>query len=189
LLEIRAQREQNSLVLVKDKALDNKLNWLRAAVLGANDGIVSVAGLVMGVAGAGGDRNALLLAGIAAMVAGAISMGGGEFISVSAQKDTEISAGRRFDLITANPWAAAWSSALAFTLGALLPLIAMTGPWEQKELATAVAVVTTLTATGWWAGWAGKFHIGKSILRNVTVSILTMGLSYLIGQLLGVTVL
>lgn len=176
-------------MLVKDKALDNKLNWLRAAVLGANDGIVSVAGLVMGVAGAGGDRNALLLAGIAAMVAGAISMGGGEFISVSAQKDTEISAGRRFDLITANPWAASWSSALAFTLGALLPLITMTGPWDQKELATAVAVVTALTATGWWAGWAGKFHIGKSILRNVTVSILTMGLSYLIGQLLGVTVL
>lgn len=175
-------------MLVKDKALDNKLNWLRAAVLGANDGIVSVAGLVMGVAGAGGDRNALLLAGIAAMVAGAISMGGGEFISVSAQKDTEISAGRRFDLITANPWAASWSSALAFTLGALLPLITMTGPWDQKELATAVAVVTALTATGWWAGWAGKFHIGKSILRNVTVSILTMGLSYLIGQLLGVTV-
>jgi VIT1/CCC1 family predicted Fe2+/Mn2+ transporter len=65
----------------------------------------------------------------------------------------------------------------------------MTGPWEQKELATAVAVVTALTATGWWAGWAGKFHIGKSILRNVTVSILTMGLSYLIGQLLGVAVL
>lgn len=176
-------------MLVKDKALDNKLNWLRAAVLGANDGIVSVAGLVMGVAGAGGDRNALLLAGIAATVAGAISMGGGEFISVSAQKDTEISAGRRFDLVTANPWAASWSSALAFTLGALLPLLAMTGPWEQKELATAVAVMTALTATGWWAGWAGKFSIGKSILRNVTVSILTMGLSYLIGQLLGVTVL
>ncbi len=176
-------------MLVKDKSLDNKLNWLRAAVLGANDGIVSVAGLVMGVAGAGGDRNALLLAGIAATVAGAISMGGGEFISVSAQKDTEISAGRRFDLVTANPWAASLSSALAFTLGALLPLIAMTGPWEQKELATAVAVVTALTATGWWAGWAGKFSIGKSILRNVIVSILTMGLSYLIGQLLGVTVL
>ena len=176
-------------MLVKDKALDNKLNWLRAAVLGANDGIVSVAGIVMGVAGAGGDRNALLLAGIAATVAGAISMGGGEFISVSAQKDTEISAGRRFDLVTANPWAASWSSALAFTLGALLPLLAMTGPWEQKELATAVAVMTALTATGWWAGWAGKFSIGKSILRNVTVSILTMGLSYLIGQLLGVTVL
>jgi VIT1/CCC1 family predicted Fe2+/Mn2+ transporter len=189
LLEINAASEENAVVLVKDKSLDNKLNWLRAAVLGANDGIISVAGLVMGVAGAGGDRNALLLAGIAAVVAGAISMGGGEYISVSAQKDTEISAGRRFDLITANPWAASWSSATAFTLGAALPLIAITGPWEQRELATAIAVITALSLTGWWAGWAGKFHIGKSILRNVVVSVLTMGLSYLIGQLLGVTVI
>lgn len=176
-------------MLVRDKSLDNKLNWLRAAVLGANDGIVSVAGLVMGVAGAGGDRSALLLAGVAAIVAGSISMGGGEYISVSAQKDTESSAGRRDDLITAKPWAAAWSSATAFTLGALLPLIAMTGPWEERVLATAVAVVVALTLTGWWAAWAGKFPVGKSILRNVAVSILTMGLSYLIGQLLGVTFL
>lgn len=176
-------------MLVKDKSLDNKLNWLRAAVLGANDGIVSVAGLVMGVAGAGGDRSALLLAGVAATVAGAISMGGGEYISVSAQKDTESSAGRRDELITAKPWAAAWSSALAFTLGALLPLIAMTGPWEERIIATAIAVVVALTITGWWAAWAGKFPVGRSILRNVSVSILTMGLSYLIGLLLGVTIL
>jgi VIT1/CCC1 family predicted Fe2+/Mn2+ transporter len=175
-------------VLVKDKTLDSKLNWLRAAVLGANDGIVSVAGMVMGVAGAGGDRTAVMLAGVAATVAGAISMGGGEYISVSAQKDSEISAGRRYELITANPWAAAWSSALAFTMGALLPLIAMTGPWEQREVATALAVIVALSITGWWAAWAGKFQITKSILRNAMVSILTMGISYLIGQLLGVTV-
>ncbi len=189
MLEIRDRPQENKRMLVKDTTLDRKLNWLRAAVLGANDGIVSVAGLVMGVAGAGGDRNALFLAGVAAMVAGSISMGGGEYISVSAQKDTESSAGRRAELITAHPWAAALSSSAAFTLGALLPLIAMTGPWEERELATAVAVVVALAATGWWAAWAGKFSIGKSILRNVTVSILTMGLSYLIGQLLGVTVL
>jgi VIT1/CCC1 family predicted Fe2+/Mn2+ transporter len=142
----------------------------------------------MGVAGAGGDRTAVMLAGVAATVAGAISMGGGEYISVSAQKDSEISAGRRYELITANPWAAAWSSALAFTMGALLPLIAMTGPWEQREVATALAVIVALSITGWWAAWAGKFQITKSILRNVMVSILTMGISYLIGQLLGVTV-
>lgn len=189
MLEIAPATGQNNHMLVRDKSLDNKLNWLRAAVLGANDGIVSVAGLVMGVAGAGGDRSALLLAGVAAIVAGSISMGGGEYISVSAQKDTESSAGRRDDLITAKPWAAAWSSATAFTLGALLPLIAMTGPWEERVLATAAAVVVALTLTGWWAAWAGKFPVGKSILRNVAVSILTMGLSYLIGQLLGVTIL
>jgi VIT1/CCC1 family predicted Fe2+/Mn2+ transporter len=188
LLEVPPKSEQYLWVLVKDKTLDSKLNWLRAAVLGANDGIVSVAGMVMGVAGAGGDRTAVMLAGVAATVAGAISMGGGEYISVSAQKDSEISAGRRYELITANPWAAAWSSALAFTMGALLPLIAMTGPWEQREVATALAVIVALSITGWWAAWAGKFQITKSILRNVMVSILTMGISYLVGQLLGVTV-
>jgi VIT1/CCC1 family predicted Fe2+/Mn2+ transporter len=172
-----------------DRQLDKKLNWLRAAVLGANDGIVSVAGLVMGVAGAGGDRTALLLAGVAALVAGAISMGGGEYISVSAQKDSEISAGRIRQQISAQPWAAAWSSAVAFSLGASLPLVTILGPWSSKELATVISVVVALTLTGWWAAWAGKFSILRSVSRNVGVSVLTMSASYLIGQLLGVTVL
>ena len=66
-----------------------KLNWLRAGVLGANDGIVSVAGLVVGVAGATGGRPALLTAGLAGLVAGALSMAGGEYVSVSTQRDTE----------------------------------------------------------------------------------------------------
>ncbi|MFZ0160376.1 MAG: VIT family protein [Kineosporiaceae bacterium] len=66
-----------------------RLNWLRAGVLGANDGIVSVAGLVVGVAGATQDRTAILTAGVAGVVAGALSMAGGEFVSVSTQRDTE----------------------------------------------------------------------------------------------------
>jgi VIT1/CCC1 family predicted Fe2+/Mn2+ transporter len=189
LLELSSQMRQAFRMPESARQLDKKLNWLRAAVLGANDGIVSVAGLVMGVAGAGGDRSALLLAGLAALVAGAISMGGGEYISVSAQKDTEISAGRDRYHISAHPWAAAWSSAIAFSLGAALPLLTMMGPWEQREIATAVSVVAALTITGWWAAWVGKFSIPKSILRNVGVSVLTMGISYLIGQLLGITVL
>ena len=65
------------------------LNWLRAAVLGANDGIVSVAGLVMGVAGATTDRNTIFVAGSAGLVAGALSMAAGEYVSVSTQRDTE----------------------------------------------------------------------------------------------------
>jgi VIT1/CCC1 family predicted Fe2+/Mn2+ transporter len=65
------------------------LNWLRAAVLGANDGIVSVAGLVMGVAGATTDRNTIAVAGLAGLVAGALSMAAGEYVSVSTQRDTE----------------------------------------------------------------------------------------------------
>ena len=67
----------------------HKLNWLRASVLGANDGIVSIAGLVLGVAGATNSIAAILTAGIAGIVAGAISMAAGEYVSVSSSKDTE----------------------------------------------------------------------------------------------------
>lgn len=66
-----------------------KLNWLRAAVLGANDGIVSVAGLVVGVAGATTSQTVILAAGVAGIVAGAISMAAGEYVSVSSSRDTE----------------------------------------------------------------------------------------------------
>ncbi len=67
----------------------SKLNWLRASVLGANDGIVSVAGLVVGVAGATQSSTVILTAGVAGIVAGAISMAAGEYISVSSSRDTE----------------------------------------------------------------------------------------------------
>ena len=66
-----------------------RLNWLRAAVLGANDGIVSVAGLLIGVAGASASQEALLTAGVAGVSAGAMSMAVGEYVSVSAQRDSE----------------------------------------------------------------------------------------------------
>lgn len=69
--------------------LGQRLNWLRAGVLGANDGIVSIAGLVVGVAAATTERSAILAAGIAGMIAGAVSMALGEYVSVSTQRDTE----------------------------------------------------------------------------------------------------
>ncbi|MFD9635439.1 VIT1/CCC1 transporter family protein [Streptomyces violascens] len=72
-----------------DGALGSRLNWLRAAVLGANDGIVSTAGLVVGVAGATDDRSALLTAGLAGLLAGSMSMAAGEYVSVSTQRDSE----------------------------------------------------------------------------------------------------
>ena len=67
-----------------------RIGWLRAAVLGANDGIVSTAALVIGVAAAESDRGPVLLAGIAGLVAGAMSMAAGEYVSVSSQSDTEL---------------------------------------------------------------------------------------------------
>ena len=66
-----------------------RLNWLRAAVLGANDGIVSTAGLVVGVAGATSSRTAVLTAGLAGLFAGALAMASGEYVSVSSQRDSE----------------------------------------------------------------------------------------------------
>nr|WP_245598465.1 VIT family protein [Glycomyces arizonensis] len=69
--------------------LGNRLNWLRAGVLGANDGIVSTAGIVIGVAGATTDRATIMVSGLAGLVAGALSMAGGEYTSVSTQRDTE----------------------------------------------------------------------------------------------------
>lgn len=67
----------------------SKLNWLRASVLGANDGIVSIAGLVVGVAGATNNAQTIITAGVAGIIAGAISMAAGEYVSVSSSRDTE----------------------------------------------------------------------------------------------------
>ncbi|HMQ03812.1 MAG TPA: VIT family protein [Pyrinomonadaceae bacterium] len=67
----------------------HRVGWLRAAVLGANDGIVSTASLILGVAAAGAERSAILVAGVAGLVAGAMSMAAGEYVSVSSQADTE----------------------------------------------------------------------------------------------------
>jgi vacuolar iron transporter family protein len=72
-----------------EKHRSNRVGWLRAAVLGANDGIVSTASLVIGVAAAGSAEDTILLAGVAGLVAGAMSMAAGEFVSVSSQADTE----------------------------------------------------------------------------------------------------
>lgn len=223
-------------------ALAKKLNWLRAAVLGANDGIVSTAGIVMGVAGATTESAPILIAGIAAMVAGSISMAGGEYASVSAQRDSEKAAAERErklllenpaaelsvlaqyyeakglsnqlaekvaaelsekDAITAHldaelgnrqsefssPLAAAIASFFAFGLGSILPIVAISGPWlEFRETATVASVVIALAITGYFAAIIGKSNPLKAVARNVLVSLLTMGLAYLVGTLLGVAV-
>lgn len=79
----------NRLNVQPEQHLVSRIGWLRAAVLGANDGIVSTASLIVGVAAAAATRNDVLLAGIAGLVAGAMSMAAGEYVSVSSQSDTE----------------------------------------------------------------------------------------------------
>lgn len=69
--------------------LVSRIGWLRAGVLGANDGILSTASLIVGVASASGDKSAVMVAGLAGLVAGAMSMAAGEYVSVSSQADTE----------------------------------------------------------------------------------------------------
>jgi VIT1/CCC1 family predicted Fe2+/Mn2+ transporter len=80
---------EGKIATVNEVHRTGRIGWLRAAVLGANDGIVSTASLVVGVASAQADRHAILVAGVAGLVAGALSMAAGEYVSVSSQADTE----------------------------------------------------------------------------------------------------
>jgi VIT1/CCC1 family predicted Fe2+/Mn2+ transporter len=217
-----------------------RLNWLRAAVLGANDGIVSTAGVVMGVAGATDDSGTIVIAGIAALTAGALSMGAGEYVSVSTQRDSEksilhleatelrqmpdteerelakmyvekglsqetaarvareltehdalrahadIEFGIDPDNLT-NPWHAAWASMLAFTIGALLPLLIVAFvPAETRILVTVLSVVAALALTGFVSARIGLSPRLPAVLRNVGGGVLAMGVTYLIGMYAGV---
>jgi VIT1/CCC1 family predicted Fe2+/Mn2+ transporter len=222
--------------------LGARLNWLRAGVLGANDGIVSVAGLVVGVAGVTTERGPLFTAGIAGLVAGAVSMALGEYVSVSSQRDSEraqldteerelredperelaelaalyeakglrpetartvaVELTER-DALAAHldvelsidpdnltsPWQAAGASALAFVLGAVLPLLAILLPPPAWRVPVCVAVV--LIALG-IAGWTGAVLGGGR--RSVAVARVVLGggaglaVTYLIGHLFGAAI-
>jgi VIT1/CCC1 family predicted Fe2+/Mn2+ transporter len=219
----------------------HRLNSLRAAVLGANDGIVSTAGIVIGVAGATLAPFAILTAGIAGLTAGALSMAVGEYVSVSAQRDTEMALLEKerreleempeeelaelaglyedkglspelalevakqlhdHDALAAhaetelgidpealtNPWVAAISSAIAFTVGSVLPLAAiMLAPTDIKIFVTVAAVVAALVLTGFLSARAGGTPMLRSIARNVAGGVLAMAVTYWIGRLVGHT--
>lgn len=219
--------------------LGTRLNWLRAAVLGANDGVVSTAGLVVGVAGATGARSTLLTAGLAGLLAGSLSMAAGEYVSVSTQRDSEKAAlatetreleeapeaelaeltglleqkglsrglareaavqltqrdalrahaevelGIDPDELT-NPWHAAGASFLAFTVGALLPLLAIVLPPTSVRLpVTVVSVLAALALTGWWSARLGEAPAGRAVLRNMAGGAVAMAVTYGAGVLLG----
>ena len=224
-----------------DEKSAQRTNWLRASVLGANDGIVSVAGLVVGVAGATQSRDALLIAGLAGVVAGALSMGVGEYVSVSTQRDTERALlakeadelaaapereleeltrlheknGLAADLakqaalqLTAqdalrahaqlelkldpdrlvNPWAAALASTLSFTLGAVLPLLAIVLAPEQHRLwVTVVTVVLSLVGIGLLSAGLGGAKRPRAVVRVVAGGVMAMVITYAIGRLVGST--
>ncbi len=217
-----------------------KLNWLRASVLGANDGIVSVAGLVVGVAGATNSHQAILTAGIAGLIAGAISMAAGEYVSVSSSRDTEKALiekerkelrdypeeeldelaqiyqhkglSKSTSLLVAkeltkkdafaahvdaelgidpdnltNPWHAAFASATAFFIGAIIPIIAILLPPESIRVQVAfISVVIALVITGTLSAKAGGASPLKATIRVVIGGALAMVVTYGVGKLFGV---
>jgi len=223
-------------------SVTNKLNWLRAGVLGANDGIVSVAGIVVGVAAATAERGPVFTAGIAGLAAGALSMAVGEYVSVSTQRDTEramLQVERQelklqpeveldeltglyearglthetalkvaeeltaYDPLAAhaevelhidpeeltNPWQAAISSAVSFTLGAILPLIAiLVPPPSARILVTVITVLIALAITGWVSARLGGAKPLRPILRVTVGGALAMAITFGIGHLVGATV-
>ena len=222
-----------------EQGIGARLNWLRAGVLGANDGIVSTAGIVIGVAAATVERSTIATAGIAGLAAGAMSMAAGEYVSVSTQRDTEkalLAKERRElrdmpeaeleelaqiyqdkglspDLATevarqltdhdalgahaeaelgidpdalTNPWHAAWASMSAFTLGALLPLVAILLPPAAARIwVTAASVVVALAFTGWGSARLGQAPVRPAVLRNIAGGLVAMLVTYGIGALVG----
>jgi VIT1/CCC1 family predicted Fe2+/Mn2+ transporter len=223
------------------EGLAERLNWLRAGVLGANDGIVSVAAVAVGVAAATARTGPILTAGLAALVGGAISMALGEYVSVSSQSDTQkaLIAKERTELAempqeeltelaglyeakglspatarqvaveltehdalsahleaelnidedeVVSPWNAAFASAVAFTLGAVLPLAAVLLTPEPWRVGTTFAVVlAALAGTGWTAAWIGAAPRVRATARVVVGGALALGATFAVGSLLGAT--
>lgn len=145
-----------------------RLNRLRAAVLGANDGIVSTAAVLVGVAGATSDSRTIAMSGMAAVVGRAVSMALGEYVSVSSQRDSERVMGET-ELV--NPYSAAIASFISFVLGATLPFAAavlapvwtifavtlvalvLSGTLSAKLVSAPLALAVTFAA-GWMFGAA-----------------------------------
>ncbi|WP_433664589.1 VIT1/CCC1 transporter family protein [Nocardia sp. CA-128927] len=150
-----------------------RLNWLRAGVLGANDGIVSVAGIVVGVAAATAERAPILTAGVAGLVAGAVSMALGEYVSVSTQRDSE-----RALLATELRELAEEPEAELAELAAIYQAKGLTA-------ATALAVAEELTARDAFAAHAeAELGIDPDDLTNPWHAALSSALSFTLGALL-----
>jgi len=219
----------------------DRLNWLRAGVLGANDGIVSVAAVVVGVAAATDSFAPILTAGMAALVGGAISMALGEYVSVSSQRDSEramiakelrelhenpegelaelagLYVERGLSAQTArqvaqeltehdalgahlqaelnidrndvvSPWSAAGASALAFTVGGVLPMLAaLLIPTPARIPVTVLVVLVALALAGSLGARLGGSPLARPTLRVVVGGALALAVTYGLGRLLNTT--
>ncbi|CAI9764497.1 unnamed protein product [Fraxinus pennsylvanica] len=201
ILEHNAQ--QNQCNFSEDKYYDysQRAQWLRAAVLGANDGLVSIASLMMGVGAVKEDAKVMVLTGFAGLFAGACSMAIGEFVSVYSQLDIETAQMKREKRVTNNgqnevelekeklpkPWQAAMASALAFSLGAVVPLLAAAFIANYKvRLGVVVAAVTlALVAFGGVGAVLGGTPVARSCPRVVVGGWMAMGITFGLTKLIG----
>ncbi|QCD91171.1 vacuolar iron transporter homolog 4-like [Vigna unguiculata] len=199
---IGVERKRKQEIEAKNIDYSERANWVRAAVLGANDGLVSVASLMMGVGAVKENVTAMVLAGFAGLIAGACSMAIGEFVSVYTQYDIEMGEiererenkvvvvgddddddgvseeGKREKL--PNPFHAAVASALAFSVGAVVPLLSAAFIRNHKiRLGVVVAVASiTLVVFGWLGAVLGKTPITKSCLRVLIGGWMAMTLTF-----------
>jgi VIT1/CCC1 family predicted Fe2+/Mn2+ transporter len=219
--------------------LSHRSNWLRAAVLGANDGLLSTASLVLGVAASGASGASIVIAGAAGLVAGALSMAAGEYVSVSSQRDAEqadirleerelsrdpagelrelaevyerrglppalagdvaLALSRRGALEAhardelgleegrlARPFQAAWTSALSFSAGATVPLLAVAVlPAGVRVGATVVVTLFALGVLGDVGARLGGAPRGRAAVRVVAWGAAAMAITAGIGALVG----
>ncbi|KAL3620903.1 Vacuolar iron transporter 1 [Castilleja foliolosa] len=182
-----------------------RAQWLRAAILGANDGLVSVASLMMGIGSVKNDAKAMIISGFAGLFAGACSMAIGEFVSVYAQLDIEVAQIKRNNNINEasgqeekekieeeklpNPFQAAIASAFAFSLGAIMPLLAAAFISDHKVRIWAVVAATTLglLVFGGVGAVIGRTKVVRSCVRVVVGGWMAMGTTFGLTKLLGFT--
>ncbi|XP_074560157.1 vacuolar iron transporter homolog 1-like [Curcuma longa] len=175
-----------------------RAQWLRAAVLGANDGLVSTASLMMGVGAVKNDAKAMVLSGFAGLVAGACSMAIGEFVSVYSQVDIEVAAQRRRERKQRaeseegperlpSPLQAAAASAMAFAVGALVPLLAagFIGSYRVRLGVVAAAASAALVAFGCVGALLGKAPVARSCARVVAGGWAAMAVTFGLMKLVG----
>ncbi|MED6196508.1 Protein ccc1 [Stylosanthes scabra] len=171
--------------------------WLRAAILGANDGLVSVASLILGVGAVKRDSKAMLLAGFAGCIAGACSMALGEYVSVSTQyevevgqikRDSNLMEEKRFSLLLLpNPLHAALASALSFTVGAVIPLVftAFVRDYKLRLVLCVVVSSLALVGFGFLGAVLGHTHKVRSSVRILIGGLMAMAITFVLTRLVG----
>ena len=165
-----------------DAGILDRSNAVRAAVFGVQDGMVSNIGLIMGVIGARVPPGTVVIAGVAGLASGAISMGAGEYIGVRTQREMLEAGHRGTDDELVSPWRAMGSSSVSFSIGAMVPLLA----FFFTEGGAAVAVGAALSASALFVIGAAitKFTDGR-VWWSATRMVLIGGTAGMLGYALG----